>query len=426
MTRHFLRLYLLIVVTLTAINFGADWILQRYEAPDADPITIAAKLLAAQLASLPPERQRPQLEDIARRSGVGLELYDRTDIAGRETLVALDKGEIVYVRASGDESWALRKVDETHIVAIRALNAVSSRGTLEWCLTLGLYALIALAVMVWIWPLTRDLRFLRDTVSKFGDRNWKFSAAIQSNSPIYPLANSFRKMAARIDRLIASHKDMTNAISHEIRTPLARMRFGIEIARQETDPASVSKTLDAIHTDVVAIGDLVTATLGYAAIDRADLTLKVAPHDFTVLVPAIADCIAQQLPLGLAIETDIQQNATNVVCDLHLMEAVVRNLVGNASRYARWRVHVRFEQSDSDNVLFVDDDGPGIPEGDRQRVFESFVQLQSSADATRTGFGLGLAIVRRAAEWHGGDVSVNTSPLGGARLVVRWPKSMSE
>jgi two-component system sensor kinase ParS len=72
------------------------------------------------------------------------------------------------------------------------------------------------------------------------------------------------------------------------------------------------------------------------------------------------------------------------------------------------------------NQLFVDDDGPGIPEADRQRVFDTFVQLERVA-GRKTGFGLGLAIVKRAVEWHGGQVSVTESPLGGARFCVTWP-----
>jgi len=68
----------------------------------------------------------------------------------------------------------------------------------------------------------------------------------------------------------------------------------------------------------------------------------------------------------------------------------------------------------------VDDDGPGIPEADRQRVFDSFVQLERQA-GRKTGFGLGLAIVKRAVEWHGGQVSISESPHGGARFSVTWP-----
>ena len=89
--------------------------------------------------------------------------------------------------------------------------------------------------MVWLWPMTRDLRTLERSTVRFGDRNWSFDASIAKRSPVYPLAAAFRRMAARIDGLIGSHKDMSNALSHEIKTPLARMRFEIELARVAAD-----------------------------------------------------------------------------------------------------------------------------------------------------------------------------------------------
>jgi signal transduction histidine kinase len=99
---------------------------------------------------------------------------------------------------------------------------------------------------------------------------------------------------------------------------------------------------------------------------------------------------------------------------------VVKNLLYNAARYAQAEVHLEFTVRDGLNHLLVDDDGPGIPEQDRHRVFESFVQLAPTR-GKKTGFGLGLAIVKRAIEWHRGEVYVATSPLGGARISVVWP-----
>lgn len=102
---------------------------------------------------------------------------------------------------------------------------------------------------------------------------------------------------------------------------------------------------------------------------------------------------------------------------------MLRNLLYNAIRYARGQVRVRFGRSSPDMwTLQVDDDGPGIPEADRQRVFESFVQL-GERRSQKGGYGLGLAIVERVIEWHGGEVSVGDSDLGGASFAARWPQS---
>jgi signal transduction histidine kinase len=102
------------------------------------------------------------------------------------------------------------------------------------------------------------------------------------------------------------------------------------------------------------------------------------------------------------------------------METVLRNLLYNAIRYAKNEIRVTFGARADIWRLCVDDDGPGIPEADRQRVFGSFVQLREPA-GEKVGFGLGLAIVKRVVEWHGGEVTLTRSSLGGAGFCITWP-----
>jgi signal transduction histidine kinase len=97
---------------------------------------------------------------------------------------------------------------------------------------------------------------------------------------------------------------------------------------------------------------------------------------------------------------------------------MVRNLVDNASRHAANRVDVSLTNVDGAVTLTVDDDGDGIAEEDRERVFERFTRTDSSRSRDTGGVGLGLAVVRATAERHGGDVRCDTSPTGGARFVV--------
>jgi signal transduction histidine kinase len=118
--------------------------------------------------------------------------------------------------------------------------------------------------------------------------------------------------------------------------------------------------------------------------------------------------------------SDVQSDADKVICDMHLLETVIRNLLYNAARYAKRDIRISFNVRDGRNQLLVDDDGPGIPEQDRHRALESFVQLDQGGNK-KTGFGLGLAIVKRAIEWHNGEVVISQSPLGGARVSATWP-----
>jgi two-component system OmpR family sensor kinase len=227
-------------------------------------------------------------------------------------------------------------------------------------------------------------------------------------------------MAARIDGLIESHKDMSNAVSHEIKTPLARMKFEIELAQQTDNLSEVKDSLGHLKEDIGVIDDLVRATLAYAILERADMALNLGRHNFATLIPAIADSAKRDAPPGIRIRCQVQSDAQWVICDLHLLESVLKNLIYNATRYAKLKVTVTLQLRAGMYELIVDDDGPGIPEKDRARVFESFVQLQP-AGAKKGGFGLGLAIVKRAIEWHDGNVSVSESPCGGARVCATWP-----
>jgi two-component system, OmpR family, sensor kinase len=428
--RHFLGLYALIVLTLATVSWAEDKLLQMYSgqgsAADRSQ-AVALSALADRFERTAGDDRRPLLAEIAAGTGASLELFAREDIAGARTLGELDHGKIAYMQASAGRIWALKELGDGSVLAYEYDDADAAsegkRRPIEWALTFVFYGAIALVIMLWIWPLRRDLSALERAAAGYGNRNWTFDADITPRSQIYRLAETFRKMAARIDGLIASHKDMSNAVSHEIKTPLARMQFEIELAAQRTDDgAALKASLGNLKTDVAAINDLVTATLGYAILERADVALNLGTHDFSALVPALAEHVVRETRPEILVRTELHGDAGRVVCDLHLIESVFKNLLYNAARYARREIRVAFNVHDAENELIVDDDGPGIPAADRRRVFESFVQLDANR-GKKTGFGLGLAIVKRALEWHGGEVTASESPLGGARFRAVWPRS---
>lgn len=429
MARHFLQLYLLIVVTLAAVSWGQERLWEIYARRDAtaavaeNPEQAAAlAIVAAQLRDLPLADRQRFVADLSAESAIDLELFDARDIAGSDVMERLERGEVALMNAASGQTWMLKRLpNDGRILAFKYATPGSGHDIFEWLLASLFYAAMALVIMIWLWPLTRDLQRLERSTTRFGDRNWTFDAGIGPRSQVFPLAQAFRRMAARIDSLIGSHKEMSNAMSHEIKTPLARMRFEIEMARTAASPEKLAEHLHNINTDILELNAFVTATLDYAILERAEVALNMASQDFTLILPAVADSVRRSAREDLDIRCEVASNATRVTCDAHLMETVLRNLLYNAIRYARSKICITFDiRPDAAYTLRVDDDGPGIPEADRERIFDSFVQLDKRS-GTKGGFGLGLAIVKRVAQWHGGDVSVAQSVLGGASFSIHWP-----
>jgi two-component system, OmpR family, sensor kinase len=423
MARHFLTLYLSIVLVLAAVSWGQDRLWQMYGGAHANDVPQAGVLavLDHQLAAVPSERRAAMVAEAARDTGLDLELLEPQDVAGAGDIAALADGKPVLMDGADGRAWVLQRIGQDgRVLAFRFEDG--SRSVLDRILAFVFYAAIALVIMVWLWPMTRDLRTLEYSTMRFGDRNWSFDAPIPPRSPVYPLAVAFRRMATRIDGLIGSHKDMSNALSHEIKTPLARMRFEIELARIAADREALLRHLDHLNTDVTELNAFVTATLEYAVLERAEVALNIAPHDFTAIVPAVIESVKRDARPDLTIRCEVDAGAKAVVCDVHLIETVLRNLLYNAIRYAAQQVRVTFAILEQQRYrLCVEDDGPGIAEADRERVFGSFVQLGRPTGG-KAGFGLGLAIVKRILEWHGGSAHAERSELGGARFVAEWPR----
>lgn len=425
MARHFLQLYLSIVVTLAIVSWGQDQLWRVY-AESARPAgrqpsqAAVLTVIEQQLKSMPQERWPAAVAELSRSTGLDLELMERDELAGIEH-AGLDRGESALWSDAGNRVWALQRLaDSDRLLAFRFVDETSQRTPLEWALAIVFYAAIALVIMLWLWPISRDLRTLERSTQRFGNGNWSFDANIPPGSPVAPLGDAFRRMARRIDALISSHKDIANAMSHEVKTPLARMRFEIELARSTDDKQALLQHLDHLQTDIAELNAFVTATLEYAVLERAEVALNIGRHDFTLLVPAVAESVKRGARNNLSLSCYVTDETKSVVCDAHLIETVLRNLLYNATRYAKQRVHVSFMVAGDNYRLCVEDDGPGIPRQDRERVFGSFVQL-GARSSSHPGFGLGLAIVKRAIEWHGGVANVDSSTLGGARFMVEWP-----
>ena len=226
------------------------------------------------------------------------------------------------------------------------------------------------------------------------------------------LTNTLNAMLDRIDQGARRQREFVSDASHELRTPLAAMRADIEVSLTHLGdwPAVAARLLD----DHRRIERLTSDLLMLARSDDAAVSPLAEGVRFDELV-------AGELVAVSRAELDVHLEPVAVTGVVPELVRLVRNLLDNADRHAASRVAVRLSASDGSVVLVVDDDGPGVPEAQRERVFDRFYRLDSSRARTSGGTGLGLAIVRRVAQGHGGDAVIRTAPLGGARFEVRLP-----
>lgn len=242
------------------------------------------------------------------------------------------------------------------------------------------------------------------------------------------LASTMNAMLDRLERSAESQRRFVSDASHELRSPIASIRQHAEVAVAHPERTEVADLADVVRSEAVRLQDLVTGLLELSRLDEGGIRTR-RPVDLDDLaLDAVARARARSTA-GVAPARDGDAptvrvdgsaiSAARVLGDERVLAGVVRNLVDNAVRHASTRVAVSLTEHDGSAVLTVDDDGTGVPEDERERVFERFVRLDEARSRDAGGAGLGLAIVRDAVRAHGGDTTVVASPLGGARFVVR-------
>src|SRR3954451_14677858 len=230
-----------------------------------------------------------------------------------------------------------------------------------------------------------------------------------------------RTMNAMLDRLETSsrrQRQFVSDASHELRSPLASIRTNLEVALRHADRTDWPAVAGRALAEDVRMEDTVSELLELARVDEAAGPMPLASLPEVDLDELVLDDTVQQrrVPVDTA-----RVSAGRVHGRREQLTRVVRNLVDNAARHANARVAVELTTDDGRVDLTVDDDGPGIALDDRERVFHRFTRLDDGRARDSGGLGLGLSMVKAITEQHGGTVTIDDAPLGGARLRVRLP-----
>ncbi|MEV7971152.1 HAMP domain-containing sensor histidine kinase [Sphaerisporangium sp. NPDC088356] len=231
------------------------------------------------------------------------------------------------------------------------------------------------------------------------------------NSTLERLENA----KGRMEHVLAAQRQFTSDASHELRTPIAGLRAQLEEARMHPEDTDLEELLDRTLGDVDRLQAIITDLLLLAKVG-AGAPSALVEVDLAESARMEVSRRADRVPVRLRLAPGVMVNAVDTQ-----IARVLTNLLDNAQRHARCVVLVEVRRDGKTAELVVADDGDGIAEADRERIFERFTRLDASRCRDRGGTGLGLAIVRDIARAHGGTIEVGESASGGARFVLRLP-----
>lgn len=421
MRRAFTSLYIIIVAAIVLIGWGMDAV---WEAWNSEPVLsdyeeALLHVVESDLAEVEASELEQRLEQLNQNLAIELRIYNLDDLSSTELSTVIVEGKAVPVKDQHGNLIIYHRLGQTqHVLALKQHGEPAQNGSVYFILLVVFYLCLALVIYIWVWPLSRDLNRLEKQTRLVGKDGAAPLVELRRGSHVQALADAFNSMSVRIKELLASRKEMTYAVSHELRTPLARMKFALEMAAETPDVHLMREQLLSVREDVAALDKFVSEFLNYASFDQSEQRLDMQEGDFLAFCQSIVGELENE---SVQIKILAHDENLHVSCDWQLMERVITNLLQNALRYAEKNVQVVLARKENHFLVCVEDDGPGIPEQERARVFQSFVRLQHKQD--KKGYGLGLAIVKRIMQWHGGKASVTESSLGGACFVLSWPLS---
>ena len=283
--------------------------------------------------------------------------------------------------------------------------------------------LISLGVYALIFPLERKLQLIQSGITKVREGKLNTKVKVVGEDEIAHLAATFNSMTEHIRRLIESQRELTRAVSHELRTPVARIRFAVDMLADTDDYEDRMSQRDYIDQDIESLNGLIDEILTYAKLEEGSPKMDWEDVDLQELVSQIAR-ETNALGKPVTVKVGNMQKGVFAQADRRYLHRVLQNLAGNATRYAESTIIISAGLEKNEAFISVEDDGQGIPEKDREKVFIPFARLDDSRTRASGGYGLGLSIVSRIAFWFNGRMSVDESPtLGGARFIMTWPKS---
>lgn len=420
--RSFFSLYFLIISIFIIFSWLLDEVWSSYLEQDIESYTGYKTMLLA-LSNYLDKHPKNEWQDIisgaAEQWQLPLKLMSeqqmRDSLHQERDVISENNTHIYY---DNDAVEIHHPVSNSSAVIVLGPAKMPTRPRMEALIRVVLLASLACLLFFWLRPLSRDLDQLRKTAIEFGQESFDVVAPKARSTMTEPMVTAFNTMASRIKRLIDAHKELSTAVAHELRTPLARSKFALQMLACTDDKAKQEKYRTAISKDICELEQLISEMLIYASFDNDKPELTFSEESLVEIVNKQVSNY-QQFEQKITVNNLIGNITVDV--DRHFISRALNNYISNAIKYGNGEISITIMQEKEYCQIRVSDNGDGVCDDFKRTIFDAFSRGDTSRNRETGGFGLGLAIVCRIMEWHGGSASVIDCEQGGASFILSWP-----
>lgn len=403
MLKLFLSLYIVIASSILAINFFGDYVYSRYffnKTEEFYNIRLVINSFKNNVA---------ESKDL-----VGIKTYALDELQlNEEEHQSFVNGKELFTFDSEGNTYVLFFIPNINRAGQVGPFIFSEDNIQEHIIfKLVAYSALWLIISIWLLPIWRDLMRQKEQLQSLANGKLITAEPPVRFSAITDVTEQINKISSRLSELIESQRLLVNSVSHELRTPLARIKFSLSFL-----PEDQKETKDSIHEDLDELDDMVEEMLSYARLESESYSYAKSKVDVYALLVGLVEKVGKVCDLKIELQGSRESFING---NKKYLDRCFQNLILNADKYANGHLKISIAKVGQQLILSFEDNGPGIPQTLQEKIFEPF--NRGLHEGASKGYGLGLAIVRKVAVFHGGQCNLDGNYNEGARFIITLPR----